>query len=538
MFIKRVLYLFLIALFSVLLITCGSSSSISDEGAIFVNVGPEPQTIDPTLNSSIDGAIYINHVFEGLAARDTNNIVSPAVAESWEISDDYLTYTFHIRTNALWSDGKPVTAHDFIYSWSRVVDPLTAANYSYQMEPLKNAKAITAGEMPMSELGVKAIDDKTLEVTLEAPTPYFLELMAYAVYYPLRKDIVEGNADKWSLKPETYIGNGPYKLVERKLDEKLIMAKNENYWNADSIIAEKIVFLLMDNPISSVAGVKEGSIHFSSKLPAQDIPVLQKENILVIKPYLGVYYYNLNFTNETLNDPRVRRALSLAINREYIVENIAKGGQIPAAGLIPPGITDLKGDFRDNAGDHFSLKSEDYEKNVAEAKKLLAEAGYPNGKGIPVIEFKSNPGEHIPLFEAVQQMWKENLNIDSTISQEEWAVFQQTRLEGNFVVARNGWIGDYDDPMTFLGLFLSRSSQNVSRYSNAQYDDVLMQAMSTGNQIIRMPLLHKAENILMDDMAFIPIYYYTLPVLVNPKIKGVQYDILGKHKFFYTYLEE
>jgi oligopeptide transport system substrate-binding protein len=239
-----------------------------------------------------------------------------------------------------------------------------------------------------------------------------------------------------------------------------------------------------------------------------------------------------------LKNADVRRALSLVIDRKYIVDSITKAGQIPAGAFVPHGITDYDGkDFRENAGNYFSVDPVDYEKNIAEAKALLAKAGYPNGKGMPVLELKANPG-HERIFEAVQQMWKENLGVDSTIGLEEWAVFQQTRLDKNYSLSRYSWIGDYDDPITFLGLFLSRSPQNVSSYSNAQYDKLLDVAMSTGNQKIRMDALHKAEKILIDDMAFIPFYFMTQPVILDPKLKGVQYSSLGKHKFFYAYLEE
>lgn len=513
------------------------NASQYEKGTLVLNVGPEPQTIDPTLNSAIDGSIYIIHAFEGLATKDKEGKITGGVAESWDISDDGKKYIFHIKTNAKWSDGKPVTASDFVYSWKRATDPKTAANYSYQMEPLKNAKSITAGKLPVSSLGVKAIDNLTLEVTLEAPTPYFLELMAYPVYFPLREDIVENEPDNWTRDPNKYIGNGPFKMTERLTDDKIIMEKNTNYWNISSIVPEKLIFVLMDNPNSVVAGIKEGSLYFSDRVPAQDIPLLQEEGLLQIKPYLGTYYYTINYTNDVLKDKRIRRALSLAIDRNYIVEQVTKGGQIPAAAWVPFGISDISGSFRENAGDYYSLKKEDYNKNIEEAKKLMEEAGYTNGNGFPVIEFKTNPGEHTSVFEAVQQMWKENLNVDSTMLQEEWAVFQQTRTDKNFVIARHGWIGDYDDPMTFLGLFLSYSPQNVGGYKSKEYNNLITEATSIGDNNIRMPLLHKAEDVLMEDMAIIPIYFYTLPLLVNNKLKDVQYDILGKHKFFYAYMD-
>ena len=294
---------------------------------------------------------------------------------------------------------------------------------------------------PLNSLGVKAIDLIIhLEVILEAPIPYFDQLMAYPVYFPLREDIVEANPDSWTMNPETYIGNGPFTMTERAIDNRIVMEANTNYWNISAIVPKKLIFVLMDNPTAVVAGIKEGSIYFSDRVPTQDMDILKQEGYLQVKPYLGIYYYSLNNTNEALKDPRVRRALSLAIDRNYIVEQITKGGQIPAAALVPGQISDVTGSFRTNGGDYYSLKTEDYNKNIEEAKKLLSDAGYPNGDKFPVLDFKTNPGEHTAIFEAIQQMWKNNLGIDCTITSEEWAVFQQTCRDKSYVIARK-WCG-------------------------------------------------------------------------------------------------
>ena len=523
--------------FVMVIISCGSKTTDSGN-AIYVNVGPEPKTIDPTLNSTVDGAVYILHAFEGLARLDKNNKIAPGVAESWDISDDGLTYTFHLRTNALWADGEPLTANDFVYSWRRGVDPLTASEYGYQFYSIKNAEAILNGEMPIDSLGVKAIDDRTLEVKLETPTAYFLELVAFMTYYPLREDIVSANPDGWTLSTDTYIGNGPLVMTERKIDNRIVMEKNTNYWNADEVVAEKVVFILMENATAAVAGVKEGSLHIAKSPPAQDIPILKEEGLMNIVPYIGTYYYTINVTNGIMQDPKVRRALALAIDRTYIVEQVAKGGQVPAAAWVPSGISDINGDFRENGGNYFSVDPADYEKNLVEARALLVSAGYSNGENLPVIEYKTNPGEHVAIFEAIQQMWKEGLNIDSTISQEEWAVFQDTRQNKQYLIARHGWIGDYNDPMTFLDVFMSTSQQNNSGWSNAQYDALITEAKLTGNQNIRMKAMHDAENILMGEMALLPIYFYTEPLVLTPKLKDVVFSPLGMHNFIYSYIEE
>ena len=522
----------------VLVFSACSNVSKSSDSEIIVNLSVEPKTIDPSFNAQIYGVIYIQHVFEGLTTRDRNNKVVEGVAESWDISSDGKVYTFHLRTNALWSDGKPVVAEDFVYSWRREVDPDVASEFSYQHEPVKNARDITAGNLPVDSLGVKAIDDYTLEVELEAPTAYFLELTAFPTYAPLRRDIIEEHGDSWTLSPETYIGNGPYVMSERNIDENIIMVKSTNYWNADTIIAPKITFVFMQDGAAAIAGIKDGTLHMAYEPPQQDIPTLTEEGLIQIKPLIATYYYPINVTNRYLRDARVRKALSLVIDRNYIVENVTKGGQKPASGWIPYAVNDVSGDFRENAGDLYDISKEGYSNNIEMAKQLLAEAGYPNGAGFPVIEFKTDPGNHVGIFEAVQQMWKEHLNIDSSITQIDNALLGQTLLEKNFMIGRLYWSSDYMDPMSMMSLFVSYNTQNNGGYSNRRYDELIERAASTDDQNVRMAAMHEAEKIFIDDMGAIPIYFYTEPLLVNPKLKGVVYNPLGFHRFNYAYLEK
>ena len=537
---RKIFISFFIGICLVLLFSasCSKKVNTNDQG-IIVNLSVEPKTIDPSLNAQIYGVIYISHVFEGLTVRDRDNKIVPGVAESWEISEDGKTYTFFLRTNSTWSDGKPVVAEDFVYSWQRQVDPKVASEYSYQHEPVKNAMAITRGELPVEALGIKALDDHTLVVELEAPTAYFLEVIAFPTFSPLRKDIIEQYGDKWTLSPETYIGNGPYVMSERNIDENIIMVKNPNYWNADTIVAEKITFVFMQNGAAAVAGIKDGSLHMAYEPPQKDIPTLTEEGLIQIKPLIATYYYPINVTNQYLKDPRVRKALSLAIDRNYIVEQVTKGGQKPAGGWVPYAVNDVNGDFRINGGDFYDISKEGYVKNIEMAKKLLADAGYPNGEGFPVIEFKTDPGNHVEIFEAVQQMWKEHLNIDSTITQIDNALLGQTLLEKNFMIGRLYWSADYSDPMSMMSLFTSYNTQNNGGYSNKRYDELIGQAMSTDDNNIRMQAMHEAEKILIEeDMGAIPLYFFTEPLLVNPKLKDVVYNPLGFHKFFYAYLDE
>ncbi|WP_295157715.1 peptide ABC transporter substrate-binding protein [uncultured Brachyspira sp.] len=525
--------IFMIAVMIFIIISCKSGGS---KDVITINAGPQPKTIDPSLNTALDGCYYIIHAFEGLTTKSKDGKIVGGAAENWEILDNGTKYIFHLRTNAKWSDGKPVIASDFVYSWQRVVDPAVGSQYSFQHEPVKNAKAITAGKMPVDSLGIKALDDYTLEVILEAPTAYFLDLAAFTTFYPVRKDIVDEYGDSWSLNANTYIGNGPFRVIEINQDESIIMIKNTNYWNINEVVPEKLKFVLMQNETASVAGIKEGSIDFSKILPTQDIQSLMKEGLLQIKPMLASYFYCLNVTNEVLSDIRVRKALALAIDRNYITEQVTKGGEIPANAFVPYGINDAEAgeSFRENGGGFFDISEENYQKNIEEAKKLMAEAGYPDGKNFPVFEFKADPGFHIAIFEAVQQMWKEHLGIDTKIVQEEWAVFLQTRYDKNLTMCRGGWFGDFNDPINFLGLYASYSPNNYSSYSNAQYDAYIQTALTTGDQKIRMEAMHKAEELLVNSFAIIPMYFYTEPLLVNPKLKDVYYDALSMHKFVYT----
>ena len=531
----------LLIIFSVAFILCFISckENASNNKVITINAGPQPKTIDPSLNTALDGCYYVIHAFEGLTTKDKNGNIVGGVAESWEEFDDGARYIFHLRTNAKWSDGKPVLAEDFVYTWRRVVDPLVGSQYSFQHEPVKNAKDITAGKLPVESLGINAIDDYTLEVVLEAPTAYFLDLVAFPTFYPVRRDIIEEYGDNWSLNPQTYIGNGPFVTSEINQDESIIMIKNTNYWNAGSVVAEELRFILMQNENSSVAGIKDGSIDFARVVPTQDIPNLKEEGLLQIKPMLASYFYCFNVTNEVLRDVRVRKALALAIDRNYIVEQVMKGGETPANAFVPFGIrdADVKESFREIGGGFFDISPENYQNNIEEAKRLMSEAGYPDGRGFPVFEFKADPGFHIAIFEAVQQMWKENLGIDTKIVQEEWAVFLQTRYDKNLTMARGGWFGDFNDPINFLSLYTSHSPNNYSSYSNAQYDAYIQTALTTGNQKVRMEAMHKAEELLVNSFAIVPIYFYTEPLLVNPKLRDVYYDALAMHKFVYSYKE-
>ena len=534
--IRKILFIFS-AIITIFILSCTNQVKERNPKELFINAGEEPKTIDPTLSGN--DFVYPRHVFETLITKDKKGNLQAGACESWNVSDDGLVYTFNLRTNAKWSDGKDVYAADFVYGLQRAADPQSAAEYTSFMEYIKNAVKILSGELPAEELGVKAIDSYTLEITLESPTGYFLDILTYPIFAPIRKDIIEQYGDKWSLSPETYIGNGAFIMTERNPDEKIVVIKNTNYWNKDNIIPEKITFVMMKDPNLALAGIKDGSLDFSVQVLEQDIEKLKSDGILYVSPYFSTVAFGINATNEVLKDTRIRKALSLAIDRNYIVENVVPTAKSPTSAWVAVGAYDVIGDFRENGGEFIDISKEGYSNNIVMAKQLMAEAGYPDGKDFPVLEYKTTSDlSYMQVAEAVQQMWKENLGIDLIISSMEWAAYQQMRSEKNYQLIRTLWIGDYSDPMTFLENYLSYRSQNTSGYSNIIFDKYIETARNSANQETRMKAMHDAEKLLIaEDNLLIPIYNPSNPLLVSKRLKDYVVTPLQELQFHYAYLE-
>ena len=514
-----------------------SGSGGSSKGVeLNVNVGPEPATIDPAKNSAVDGATLINHAFEGLMKLDKDNKIVEGQAAKYEVNKDETVYTFTLREGIKWSDGEQVKAEDFVYAWQRLVDPKTGADYNYMIDMVKNANEIMAGKKKPKELGIKALDEKTVEVTLTTPTPYFLEVCAFPATFPVRKDIVEANADTWSTDPKTYIGNGPYVLKSWEHQSKMTYVKNENYYDLKKLGPDTINFVLMEDKNTMLSAYKNNEILFADDLPSEEIDAM-KDKGLVIEKQLGTYFLSINVKKEGLDNVKVREALSLALDRDYIVEKVAKGGQIPADSFVTTGLTDADGktEFHENAKKWYDAK--DYKGNVEKAKKLLKEAGYENGKGLPSIELMCNPG-HEPIMEAVQNMWKENLGLNVTISSQDWNVFLETRKEGDFQVARDGWLGDYNDPISFIDMWITGGGNNNAQWSNKEYDKIVSEIKSTTDAKERYAKMHEAEDILAKDMPIIPIYFYTDLYLISDKLEGMYTSPLGYKYFMYCTVTE
>ncbi|MDR1060360.1 MAG: peptide ABC transporter substrate-binding protein [Clostridiales bacterium] len=508
-------------------------------------IASEPQTIDPQLNTSVDGAIMIHHMFEGLMKwvddGAGNAVLAEGQAESYDKAanaDGTITYTFHLRDGIKWSDGQPVTAQDFVNGLQRLVNPATAADYNYIVGGIiLNAQEImdsADGKQP-EDLGVAAIDEKTLTITLVNECPYFIELLAFPPLFPTRKDLIDANGDQWTFDPATYIGNGPYKLTDWEHNSYIYTAKNENYYDYGKLGPDTIRYVLMDDHNAILSAYRSGELDFIENMPVDEIPNLKESGELVIADYIGTYYASFQVQKAPFDDPRVREAFTLTIDRQNITDNITRTGEVPADGFVPSGINDANpsgDDFRTVGGGWYSINPEDYAANAERARELLADAGYPGGEGFPVVEYLYNTdSRHQAIGEALQADWQRELGVTVTLANQEWGVFLETRKEGNFQIARNGWIADYNDPISFLEMWVTGSGNNDAQYSNPAFDALIANTRSIADPAERMKALHDAEKLMQDDFMLGPIYFYTQKYMLNPEIKGMYYTPLGYFLF-------
>ena len=519
-----------------------------------VQYGPNPETLDPALNSSIDGANTLITVFEPLLLIDENNEVIPGQAESYTVSDDGLVWTFTMRDGLKWSDGSDLTAKDFEYSFKRLAAPDTAAPYAETVVGMIDGYADATGnpdaggnmttEPDFDALNVVASEDgKTLTVTLSYPCAYFDKLAAFAAMSPVQQATVEANGDAWCTEPDTYICNGPYYISDWVPSERLVLTKNPNYvggWDSSKIVSDTITLLLLEDSSASYAAYNSGEAQLVKDVPTDEIPSLTKAEDggdFYVDTILGTYYLSLNDQKEPFNDVNVRKALSLAIDRDYVANTIMQGTYTPAYNLVGPGIVDENGMFYDNANGGKTYISEDYEANLEAAKQALADAGYPNGEGFPVIEYSTNDvGYHTPVAEYLQQAWGE-LGITVNINKVEWASFTPLRRAGDYDASRNGWVMDYNDPSNMIELFTTGNGNNDGKYSNADFDAAI-EASKVADKSVHFQKLHEAEDILMNDYACIPVAYYNDFWLQSPSLKGTWHSPYGYWYLQYGYVEE
>ena len=531
----------------------------ADDFNITVNLASEPQTMDPQKNTTLDGGTMMLHLFEGLMTWEDSgeeqvgsdgtcdsSTLTYGQAESYdreENEDGTVSYTFHLRDGIKWSDGVPVTANDFAYAWRRLVDPNTAADYSYMIANVVNAQDIIDGKKDPSELGVEAVDDKTFKVTLTTDLAYFEELCAFPALMPVREDIIEANGDQWTYDVDTYVSNGPYKMTDWTHNSEIVVAKNDEYYGAEELGPDTITFKLMDDQNAMLSGFNSGELNFIEEVPQAEITSLVASGDLKILDYIGTYFVCFNNELEPFDNPLVREAFTLAIDRTYIVEKVTQQGQVEAGGFVPYGVCDADGatgdDFRTVGGDYYAPTDADYEANCEKAKELLAEAGYPDGEGFPVVEYLYNTSEaHKAVAEALQFMWEDVLGVTVTLNNQEWVSFIDSRKKGDYSIARHGWIADYNDPMTFIDMWETGGGNNDAKYSNADYDALLDQIRGTMDQGERMKLMHEAEDLVIgQDYGVCPLYFYTQKYMLSEGIKGLHYTTLGYFFFGHTSAE-
>ena len=531
--------------------TAGSTAGGVNTAGFTVQYGSNPETLDPALNSAIDASNTIITIFEPLLLINENNEVIGGQAESWETSEDGLTWTFTMRDGLKWSDGTDLNAKDFEYSFKRMVDPNTAAPYAEtclgmidgfeEAAGFPDADGNPTAEPNPDALNVKASDDgKTLTIVLSYPCSYFDKMAAFATMSPVQQATVEANGDAWCTSPDTFVSNGPYMITDWTPSERIVLTKNPNYvggWDSSKIVSDTITLLLLEDSSASYAAYNSGEAVLIKDVPTDEIPSLTKAEDggdFYVDTILGTYYVSLNLQRDAFKDAKVRKALSLAIDRDYVANTIMQGTYSAADSIVGPGIVDESGYFHDNGNAPYI--SADYEANLAEAKKLLEEAGYPNGEGYPTIEYSTNDaGYHVPLAEYLQQAWGD-LGITLTINKMEWSSFAPARRAGEYDVARNGWVMDYNDPSNMLDLFCSGNGNNDGKYSNPDFDAAI-DASRVADSAEHFAQLHKAEDILMEDMGCLPIAYYNDYWLQSSSLKGTWHSPYGYWYLQYGYIE-
>lgn len=558
---KKLLSLLLVAAMTASLAACGSGNDANSGTAgsgttgtetastgtpvstgdkeLAVQVGPNPETMDPALNSAVDGGNMLLHAFECLLVVGEDGTLQPGQAETWETSEDGLTWTFHLRDGLKWSDGTDLTANDFVYSWKRVCDPEVAAPYAETvLSMVKGYDDAIKGDI--DALAVTAPDDNTLVVELSNPCTYFGSLAAFATLSPVQQATIETNGDAWAVASETYVSNGPFYMTEWVPGSHITFSKNPNYWNADAIKLDRLKFMLIEDSNAAYSAYQTGEVLMIKDVPTEEIPSLTGTDEFHVEPIIGTYYVVLNQNEEVFQDEKVREALNLAIDREYVANTLMQGTYSPASNFIGPGWVDTDGtEFVDNAnGGKGYIDNSDYKGNLEKAKQLLADAGYPDGEGFPSIAYTTNDTSyHKVVAEYLQQAWAE-LGIDLQVNIVEWASFTPLRRAQEYDVARNGWVGDYSDPSNMLEVLYSTNGNNDGKYNSAEFDAALDLSRTTLDPKERSEALHNAEDILMKETGCLPIAYYNDFWLQSPKITGSWHSAYGYWHFMYADIAE
>ncbi len=505
------------------------------DGILLFNNGTEPKGLDPHIVTGVPENHIISALIEGLIAYhlDDDSKPEPGVAERWEPTENYKVWTFFLRDDALWSNGDPVRAQDFVYSFKRMLSPNLGGEYADMLHIIEGGGAYNRGEITdFDQVGVKAIDDKTLRVTLVGPTPYYLSMLKHYSWFPVHPATIEkfGNIDDrvslWS-RPENFVGNGPFVLAEWKTNQIIRVTKSPTYWDKDRMKLNEIRFFPIENPSTEEIAFLAGQAHNTNTIPQDKIAYHLKNNphLIHLDPYHGVYFYRLNVTRPPMDDVRVRMALNLSIDRPLIVEQVTQGGQRPAYGYTPDGMSGYP-------------TPQPLSYDVEKARKLLAEAGFPNGEGFPPMDILINTEEnHRKIAEAIQEMWRINLNIPITISNQEWKVYLDAQTNLQYDISRSGWIADFTDPITFLDMYTTGNGNNDTGWSNPKYDRLINRAKQANSPQEHFTALETAENLLLTEVPIVPIYWYTRTYLLDPIVKNWNPKLLDNRPYKYIYFD-
>ena len=477
--------------------------------------GTEVASLDPHKTEGVPESHVIRDLLEGLVNQDENGKIIPGVAESWETTDNK-KFTFHLRKDAKWSNGDPVTAEDFVYSFKRAVDPATASPYSWYLEMtnMVNAAEIIAGKADKETLGVTAIDANTLEIQLNTPVPYFVMMMGHTTVKPVHKATVEKFGEKWT-KAKNFVGNGAFVMDKWVVNERIELVPNKNYWDNSKTVLTKVTYLPIENQVAEMNRFLSGEISFTQELPNEHFKRLQKDHAesVAISGNLCSYYYGFNNEKAPFDDVRVRKALSYAIDRDVITKFLLGQGQKPAYFLTPEIITD----FAPTVPAYGKMSQKE---RIAAAKALLAEAGFTEDNPLKFKLLYNTSENHKKIAAAIQSMWKKSLGVDVELENQEWKTYLDSRRQGDFDVTRAGWCGDYNEASSFLSLMQSNNSSNDPKYNSKDYDETMRKALVSTSDAERNALYAEAEVLLAKDMPIAPIYQYVTARLVNPNVGG------------------
>lgn len=495
--------------------------------------GSEPQSLDPHKSEGVPSANIQKDLYEGLVGESANGDLVPGVALNWTISKDGLRYQFNLRQDAKWSNGDPVTADDFVYSWQRIVDPKTGSYYAQTLAPVLNAEDIIQGKKKPTSLGIRAISKHQLEITLKGPTPYFLGLLTHSSTYPVHKKSLEKYGDRFA-RVGNLVSNGAFLLKEWAVQSHILLERNQHYWNNKKTKLDKVYYYPIENQSSELKRYRAGEIDIAEGIPVSQMAWLRKnlKQDLRIAPYLGIYYFGYNVTQPPFKDNKnLRQALSMVIDRRILTEKILKTGETPAYSWVPPNVANYK---------HVEYDWKDWpmSKRIKRAQKLFKQAGYDKGKPLNV-EIRYNTSEnHKKIAIVIASMWKKHLGVKTELHNEEWKVFLANRkAKKDTQVFRAGWIADYNDAFSFTELMHSRHGVNDSGYNNPAYDALLAKSASEADTGKRRALLQQAEKILLDDYPVIPIYYYMSKHLVKPHVGGYEDNVMDHHYSKHLYIK-